>query len=296
MRIALVGAGGQLASDLLPLLPVDAVPLSHNEIELTDPDSVARALERVDPDVVINTAAYNLVDQAEDEPAVALSVNAIGARHLALACRDRHCTMVHLSSDYVFGLDAERRRPYREDDCPGPVSVYGTSKLAGELFVRSLCPKHVIVRTCGLYGLAGSRGKGGNFVETMLRLSRRVDGSEPAMAQNLQVVDDQCCTPSATLDVARAVAFLASTDQYGLYHVTNSGSCTWFELAREIFRLEKIDVAIAPITSAEFGARAARPAYSVLACDRYERLGGAPLPPWREALASYLEQRRQAPS
>lgn len=291
MHIALVGAGGQLATDLLPLLPPDTAALPHREIELTDLESVTRALDKAEADVVINTAAYNLVDQAEDEPAAAFEVNALGARNLALACRDRDATLVHLSTDYVFGLDADRREPYAEDDCPGPVSVYGTSKLAGELLVRSICPKHLIVRTCGLYGLAGSRGKGGNFIETMLRLGKRAAGSRAATAQNLQVVDDQTCTPSSTLDVARAVAFLADCDQYGVYHATNADACTWYELAREIFHLAGLDVGVTPITSEQFAARARRPPYSTLACTRYLILGGPPLPPWREALASYLKRR-----
>ena len=292
MRIALVGAGGQLASDLLPLLPDDTVALRHAQIELTDAESVKRALETADPDMVINTAAYNLVDQAEDEPETAFSVNGLGTRNLALACSDRDCTLVHLSTDYVYGHDADRRKPYLEDECPGPVNVYGTSKLAGELFVRSLCPKHVVVRTCGLYGVAGSRGKGGNFIETMLRLAKRVGSENSSIVKALQVVSDQRCTPSFTVDVARAVAYLASTDGYGVYHVTNTGCCTWNELAHEIFRLEEIDVEVSPITSDEFGARARRPAYSVLACDRYRSVGGPPLPPWQEALATYLSKRR----
>lgn len=293
MHIALVGAGGQLATDLLPLLPPETVTLTHADMELTDPDSVSRALVAADPEVVINTAAYNLVDQAEDDALAAFATNALGTRHLALACHERDCTLVHLSTDYVFGLEADRREPYGEDDCPGPVSVYGTSKLAGEQFVRSLCPKHIVVRTCGLYGHAGSRGKGGNFIETMLRLARRADATDATAARNLRVVDDQYCTPSATADVARAVAFLATTDEYGVYHVTNSGSCTWFQLAREIFRIEGIDVEVSPITSEEFGARARRPSYSVLACRRYERLGGPQMPPWREAVAAYLATRGQ---
>ena len=140
------------------------------------------------PDVVVNCAAYNFVDKAESEPDAAFAVNAWGVRDLARVCRDLDCVLVHFSTDYVFGLDSGRARPYAETDAPGPVSVYGLSKLAGEYLVRALCPRHFVIRTCGLYGVWGSGGKGGNFVETMLRVA--------GQGKPLRVVDDQICTPS----------------------------------------------------------------------------------------------------
>src|SRR5205085_9848553 len=179
--------------------------------------------------VVINCAAYNLVDRAEDEPDAAFAVNAWAVRELATACNELGSVLVHFSTDHVFGLDAARRTPYAEDDPPGPVNVYGLSKLSGEYLVRALCPRHFIVRTCGLYGIWGSGGKGGNFVETMLRLARE--------GKPLRVVDDQECTPSYTVDIATATAALIATDRYGLYHLTNSGSCSWYDFARAIFGL-----------------------------------------------------------
>jgi dTDP-4-dehydrorhamnose reductase len=327
MRITVIGAGGQLAHDLLPLLQAETAALTHADIELASADSIARALDATQPDVVINTAAYNQVDKAEDEPDEAFRVNALGVRKLAEACARRECKLVHLSSDYVFGLDRSRRQPYRESDCPGPVSAYGLSKLAGELFVRSICPTHLVVRTCGLYGLAGSRGKGGNFIKTMLRLAReRTTAGGAANLPPIRVVNDQACTPSFTRHVARAVAFLSTKvafhsskfghvitveltmreasiirptqqaaiqaihSEQGIFHVTNSGSCTWYELACEVFRIRGIRVPVVPISSAEFGARAERPAYSVLDCSRYHALGGPPMLDWRDAVVEYLAE------
>lgn len=283
MTVAVIGAAGQLGQDLCPLLEPGVVRLTHADVELTDGQSVLRALQAANARTVVNLAAYNLVDHAEDDPLAALAVNALGVRNLASACGDLNCRLVHVSTDYVFGLDADRNKPYGEDDCPGPVSVYGTSKLAGELFVRSLCPDHLVVRTCGLYGHAGARGKGGNFVQTMLRLA----GERP----ELRIVNDQTCTPSFTLDVAQGIAPLIAQSASGLVHLTNAGGCTWYEFACEIFRLAAVDVKATPITSAEFGAKARRPGYSVLSNAKYASLTGSPLRHWTEALKDYLKRR-----
>jgi dTDP-4-dehydrorhamnose reductase len=282
MRIALIGAGGQLGTDLRASLDGDVVSLGHEEIEITDASSVERALSKIGPDRVINAAAYNLVDQAEQEPEVAYAVNACGPRHLARYCAARDVVLLHVSTDYVFGLDGGRSVPYRESEAPGPLGAYAISKLAGEFFVRSQCPRHFVVRTCGLYGHAGARGRG-NFVETMLRLS--------AERGELTVVDDQHCTPTATADLARALAALIKTDAYGLYHATNSGSTTWCGLAREIVRWTNRDVTVRPITSAEFGAPSRRPGYSVLDNSKLTATIGFELPPWEDALTRYLERR-----
>src|SRR5439155_18642015 len=150
-------------------------------------------------------------------------------RALADICRDLRCTLVHFSTNYVFGLDDSRTSPYQEADAPGPISVYGLSKLAGEYCVRWLCPEHLIIRTCGLYGVWGSGGKGGNFVETMLRFA----GEQ----KPLHVVADQVCTPSYTVDVAEATVRLLAAGCRGIYHVTNAGSCSWHEFAAAIFEL-----------------------------------------------------------
>ncbi|NOX56332.1 MAG: dTDP-4-dehydrorhamnose reductase [Planctomycetes bacterium] len=284
MRVAVIGALGQLGTDLCHKLGDEAVPLTHDDVELTEPDSIRRALDRAAPEYVVNTAAYNLVDRAEDEPERAYAVNALGARNLATVCADRDVPLVHVSTDHVFGLDRDRTKPYRESDAPGPVSVYGVSKLAGEYFVRSLCKRHFVVRTCGLYGKAGLSGRGkGNFVETMLRLGRE--------RPEVRVVDDQRCTPTATVDLAHAIVRLMQTDAYGLYHVTNAGDVTWFEFATEIFRLAGFETRVVPVRSDEFGAKARRPAYSVLDCEKLRAVTGFKLRSWRDALSEYLSRR-----
>lgn len=291
MRIALIGSSGQLGSDLLPRLQSaghDVVALKHADIELTDETSV-RQLESHSPDLVINAAAYNLVDKAEEEPTVAFAVNALGPRTLARLCELWGCRLLHVSSDYVFGAAPPAiPQPYSETAAPTPTSAYAVSKLSGEYFVMAECSRSFVVRTCGLYGLAALRGAGkGNFVETMLRLGRD--------RKQLRVVDDQCCTPTSTADLADSLAKLIATDAFGLYHATNSGSMTWAEFAREIFRLAKLDVEVQPITTSEFGAKARRPAYSVLDSNKLASVLGSPSPDWHDALARYLSSRSTSP-
>jgi dTDP-4-dehydrorhamnose reductase len=285
LRYAVLGAAGQLGRDLCPQLPGEVVPLTREHADLTRPDALQTTLAALRPDVVINCAAYNFVDRAEAEPEAAFAVNAWGVRQLALACRDLDCFLVHFSTDYVFGLDEGRSTPYREDDAPGPVGVYGLSKLAGEYLVRALCPRHVVVRTCGLYGVWGSGGKGGNFVETMLRVA--------GQGKPLRVVADQVCTPSYAADVAEATTALIQAGRPGLYHVTNAGACSWHEFAAAIFELAGVKADLTAITSAEYGAAARRPTYSVLARAAGDARGLPPLRPWRDALAAYLHERRQ---
>ena len=284
MRAAVIGAAGQLGRDLCAQLGPQAVALTHPEVELTSHESLVDALGELSPDVVINAAAFNRVDEAEERPSEAFAVNALGVRELSLVCRELDCVLVHFSTDYVFGLEQDRRQPYCESSVPGPLSVYGLSKLAGEYFVRSICPRHFVVRTCGLYGLHGAGGKGRNFVETMLRIG-------PERGQ-IRVVHDQTCTPTYTLDLAQAACQLISSDAYGLYHWTNAGSCTWYEFACEIFRQAGVSVDCVPITSEQYGARAARPKYSVLDTSLFASLGFGPLRPWNEALHAYMEVRQ----
>jgi dTDP-4-dehydrorhamnose reductase len=279
VKYAVIGSAGQLGRDLVPRLPGDVVPLTREHADLTRPDLLRSTLTAQRPDVVVNCAAYNLVDRAEAEPEDAFAVNAWGVRNLAAICRDLGCGLVHFSTDYVFGLDEARRTVYAETDAPGPVSVYGLSKLAGEYIVRALCPRHFVIRTCGLYGVWGSGGKGGNFVETMLRLAGE--------GKRLPVVTDQVCTPSYTVDVATGAAALIGTERFGLYHLTNAGATTWFEFARTIFEMSGMKADLVETTSAALARPARRPSYSVLA--------GAlpPLRPWRAALSAYLEERKR---
>jgi dTDP-4-dehydrorhamnose reductase len=274
MKCLVLGANGQLGRDLLRLLPVPVIGVGRDRADLTSPESLRRVLDEERPDTVINCAAYNFVDRAESEPMQAFAVNSIGVRELAKLCGLRDIRLVHLSTDYVFGFDVARRQPYSESDLPGPINVYGTSKLAGEEFVACHCPRHLIIRTCGLYG-----------VETMLRLAEA--------GQTIRVVTDEICAPTYTADLAQAIVALISSDASGLLHLTSSGFCSRFEFAAEIFRQAGLSPTLVPVTSAEFGAAARRPVYAVLSNTRYISLGFDPLPTWQDALSRYLEERRK---
>jgi dTDP-4-dehydrorhamnose reductase len=285
IRYLVLGARGQLGRDLCPRLPGEVIGVGRDRADLTQPHTLQAILKEAQPQVVINCAAYNFVDRAESESDAAFAVNAFGVRALAEACAKQDATLVHFSSDYVFGLKSRHVGPWKVRDAPGPINVYGSSKLAGEYFVRAICPKHFIIRTCGLYGVWGAGGKGSNLVETMLRLQKS--------GKPLRVVCDQLCTPTYTADLAEAVVKLIGTDKFGLYHLTNSGSCSWHEFALRIFVLAGITVTIEPISSAEYGAAARRPSYSVLDQRSYCKLGFPALRPWPEALAVYLQERTQ---
>ncbi len=234
--------------------------------------------------MVVNCAAYNFVDKAETEPDSAMRINAWGLKELAQWCKAKGKYLVHFSTDYVFGLDSQRNKPYEENDKPGPVSNYGISKLAGEYVVSANCPNHLLIRTCGLYGVWGSGGKGGNFVETMLRVA--------AQGKPLKIVSDQYCTPTYTKDLARTSALLIKSNAQGLLHLTNQESCSWYEFARTIFELSQIEASISPISSKDYNAPAARPGYSVMQSARFKELGLSPLRSWKLALEEYLQERK----
>lgn len=258
MKIVLIGADGQLGTDLLKLLQEKhnkiIVPLYFPDFDITKPYEAEKILTNIKPEIIINTAAYNLVDEAEVKPLAPFRINAIAVRDLAVICRNIGSTLVHFSTDYVFS--GEKKSPYIEEDTPKPISVYGVSKLAGELFIQSILKKYFIVRTCGLYGVAGCWGKGTNFVDTMISKERKGDG--------LKVVNDQWITPTSTWELAGKVGELCEKDFYGIYHLTNEGYCTWFEFAVAIFSLLKINSKILPVASDSFGSKARRPVYSVL--------------------------------
>jgi dTDP-4-dehydrorhamnose reductase len=284
MKIGLIGAAGQLAADLLIKLDGhDVHSMTRSEIDICRPESIEAALHPHEFDVIINTAAYNLVDKAESEPLAAFEVNGAGVANLARYVGTRGWRLIHFSTDYVFGQDESRSIPWSESDLPGPSCIYGISKLAGEHAVLAYAQNSLVLRTCGLYGHKGSRGKGGNFVETMLKLA---DSGKP-----LRIVGNQFCTPSFTNDIADATRLLLHTNAQGILNLTNDGSCSWCEFARAIFELAGKKVDLTAITSEEFGAPARRPAYSVLSLNQLERLGLPKMPHWRDAVERYLKNR-----
>jgi dTDP-4-dehydrorhamnose reductase len=282
MTMLLIGADGQLGSELRQAFSdCDLVPLTHAEFDLTDRTQVRDVLHKYGPHMILNTAAYHRVDECEDYPERAFAVNAIAVRDLAIAAREVGAVLVHFSTDYVF--DGKKQTPYQEGDPSGPLSVYATSKLAGEYFIKATLPQHFVIRTCGLYGPAGRRSKTENFVETMLRLA--ADGRE------IRVVGDQIVTPTSANELACKIRQLVETDAYGLYHVTNNGECSWYQFAKTIFELSGIQANLHNTTSVAYGARAVRPAYSVLDNANLQSLGLDDLSDWRKALEVYLRDR-----
>lgn len=285
MRILLIGAAGQLAQDLLPVLQERGHAVTatrHEQLEICSAEAVCQTVAEVRPECIINTAAFHRVDDCEEQAEKAFAVNVLGVRNLAQAAEEAEAALAHFSTDYVFG--GEKRTPYTESDLPRPLSIYAMSKLAGEFAARRYCSRHFVIRTCGLYGPGGSRSKGGNFVETMLRLA--------GQGKTLRVVSDQIVTPTATADLAERLLPLIESQRYGLYHMSSAGECSWYEFAAEVFRLAGVSADLQPTDSKSFGAKARRPGYSVLDNCAMRAAGIAEFRPWKEALAEYMRRRR----
>lgn len=259
----------------------ETIGLSHSEIDVTDRERVFEMLDRHKPELVVNTAAFHNVDLCETEPERAFQVNALGALYVADACSKMNAALMFISTDYVFAGDLGR--PYTEAEPPAPLIVYGVSKVAGEQLIRARLDQHYIVRTSGLYGEAGSGGKGGNFVQRMLELGRS--------GKDLRVVDDQVLSPTFTADLAQKLLEVTRTRRYGTYHVTNGGSCSWYQFTEKIFSMTGVNASLSPTTTAEFGAKARRPAYTVLRNDALADAALEPLREWPAALAEYLQRK-----
>jgi dTDP-4-dehydrorhamnose reductase len=284
-RLALVGASGMLAGMVQRLAPknYDIAPLDLPDFDLADRVGVLSAMEKIRPDVIVNCAAYTNVDGCESNEEVALLVNGAGPGYLAEAAIELGATLVHVSTDYVF--DGTKKSPYTEDDTVNPKSAYGRTKLQGErAILDSGLAKFFIVRTSWLYGPGGK-----NFVETILRLAQE--------REELRVVADQFGTPTYTEDLAAAIFRLLPTKNFGIYHVSGQGECSWYEFACEIVaqyvrRGGQVMVKkIVPITTVEYPLPAIRPAYSVFSKGKYEATVGVSLPSWRVSLARYFDSR-----
>lgn len=284
MRVLILGGGGQLATELIHVLNGhEHLALPHDRADICDAAQIERYAREFRPDCIVNTAAYHRVDECEDEISRSFQVNAIALRTLARLASDLGAMLVHFSTDYVF--DGAQRHPYRETDVPRPLSIYGMSKFAGEQIVSRYAERYLLIRSCGLYGHVGSRSKGGNFVETMLRLARE--------GRTIRVVEDQVATPTSVRDLVSSLVPLLGARRFGLFHVTNAGSCSWFEFAQEIFHLSGLKARLQPVSSAEFRAKARRPPYSVLDNAALRDAGFPELPSWKQALSAYLRERPQ---
>ncbi|MGB7533066.1 MAG: NAD(P)-dependent oxidoreductase [Halobacteriota archaeon] len=303
MKVAIIGANGQLGSDLVEVFGEDAIPLTHRDLDVSNPESL-KILNELKPEVIINTAAYVRVDDAEVEVEKAFQVNAIGALNIAKVCNEINAVNVYISTDYVF--DGAKGEPYDEDDVPNPINVYGLSKYTGEIFTRnfSLCgapphdpaspvralkktlpKKYYVIRSSSLYGKAGARGKGGNFVEFMIQKARS--------GEELKVVDDQFMSPTYTKDAAVMLKrFLAIKPAFGIYHIVNEGYCSWYDFTKEIFSIMGWDaqIQITPIKSSELKRLARRPVFSALQNKKIREVG-LEMRDWREALKDYLVEK-----
>ena len=280
MSVLVIGATGQLGQDLMRLYGDEAVALNHQEIDVTDGIGVSAIIRSLQPSWVINTAAFHNVDTCELNPTLAFAVNATGASNVARAAAEIGAGVVFYSTDYVFGgVERDRDQPHTESATPDPLNVYGVSKWAGEQLVMQSNPRHIVIRSAGLYGTATSR-KGWTFPELMVAKARN-EGI-------LRVVTDQTLSPTNTTDLARTTKGLIDADASGLFHITNDGECSWFEFAEAAVQLAGVPVEMERTVSTRQPRRAYRPPYSAMTSERLAATGVPPLRPWREALADYL--------
>ena len=278
MKVVVLGSKGMLAQDLIPLLKEEHETLSfdQDEVDITDKERVIELVGSTKPDLVINCAAYNQVDQAETDRKKAFRVNGNGVHHAAVACREFGSVLCHFSTDYVF--DGESTRPYRPDDEPSPISVYGASKWEGEVFLHAILDRYYLIRTSSLYGQNGP-----NFVYTILRIAQD--------NELLRVVHDQIMSPTWTVNLSQGVMALIGSGNFGTYHLTDrtDGGISWFEFAKEILKLKGLNNQIEPTTSEEFKRPAKRPAYSVLDITRFTRRSGYEPMHWQDSLKRFVE-------
>lgn len=283
-KILLLGANGQLGSDVVKVFSgsknISLLPFYRKNIDVEEIDSIRSKLEKCsDVDYIINCISYHKTDECEDFAEKSFKVNSTAVLEMAKFCLEKDIVFFHISTDYVF--DGIKREPYKEDDCPNPLNVYGNSKLAGEFFIKNYCKKYFILRVSSLFGVAGSSGKGGNFIETMIRFAKE--------KRPLKVIDNQFMSPTHTIDVARAIKKIIDDDieDYGIYHACNSDFCSWYEFTKTIFELTSIDADLSKTSYEEYNTKAKRPKYSVMGNSKISKY--YKMPEWKEALKEYLK-------
>lgn len=276
MKVFVTGVKGQLGYDVVKELEsrgMEAVGVDIDEMDITDADSVDKVIKAAAPDAVIHCAAYTAVDAAEDNEELCRKVNADGPKNIAKVCKELDIKMIQISTDYVFNGQGER--PWEPDDEADPQSVYGQTKYEGELAVKELLDKYFIVRIAWVFGVNGK-----NFVKTMLNLAKTRD--------TLTVVNDQFGSPTYTEDLAKLLVDMVQSDKYGTYHATNEGICSWYEFACAIFKEAGIEMTVLPVSSAEYAAKAKRPANSRMSKEKLTENGFEKLPTWQDALKRYI--------
>lgn len=278
MIILVTGSNGQLGHDVIKLLENSehrVYGYDRKLMDITDEKAVFREVTKIKPDVIVHCAAYTNVDGAEKDQDGAYAVNTLGTKYLAMAAKEVDAKMVYVSTDYVF--DGEAKEPYEVDSPTNPIGVYGKTKLGGEKAVKEILDKYYIVRTAWVFGKNGK-----NFVKTMLRLGKE--------RGEIGVVADQYGSPTYTIDLAKFIIELIQTDKYGLYHATNSGTCSWYEFAVEIFKQAGLNVKVNPLTTEQYPTPAKRPKFSVLSKKKIAEEGFTPLQHWQDALNTYLKE------
>lgn len=276
MKVMIIGSEGMLGHDLVDILSAEhQVSITTiDTLDITDIHKTIETVKNINPDVVIHAAAFTDVDGSETKADLAYQVNVIGTRNVAVACQKADSALVYICTDYVF--DGTKGSSYQEYDQTNPLSVYGKTKLLGEVYIRDLLNKFYIVRTSWLYGYHGP-----NFVTTMLKLAETHD--------SLSVVGDQIGSPTYTVDLAKAIAELIEKPAYGIYHITNSEHCSWFEYAQLIFKIAGKEMDLTPVTTEEFGSPAPRPKYSVLENYNWKMEGFSKIRSYKEALQEYMD-------
>jgi dTDP-4-dehydrorhamnose reductase len=283
MKLAVIGANGQLGTDLVEVLSTEheVIELNHADIEITSIDSVKNVLSSIKADVVLNTAAYHIVPEAEKFPEKAFLINGVGPLNLAKVCQDLNIPLVHYSTDYVF--DGEKQKPYTEDDRPNPLSVYANTKLTGEYFALNYSDKSYVIRVSGIYGKVPCRAKGGNFVTTMIKLAKE--------KPEVRVVNDEVLTPTPTYWIAKNTAELIKTNAFGLYHMSCQGEVSWYEFAKVIWETLGLKTPLYSASVKDFPLAVKRPFYSVLENKNLKKFGIDIMPEWKEALKQFLKHR-----
>lgn len=285
-RVAIFGSAGQLGVELVRTFAERSytlLRLSRAELDVVDQTAVERQLASFQPEIVINAAAYNMVDVAEKEPKAAFEVNALAVRNMAIACRQLDARFVHFSTDYVF--DGTAGRPYRETDAVHPLGAYGVSKLAGEWYAQAYLEAPLIIRTCGVFGPGGLHTARGNFIETMLRLGRG--------QQTIRVVEDHVASPTYAPALAGRTLAMLDKGLSGIYHLGGGTALSWYEFARLIFRHAGMNPELRPTNEREYRTPARRPRFSALSNEKMEAAGIEPMPPLEEALADYFRRRQR---
>ena len=282
MRVLVTGAKGQLGTDVMAELKsnnIEAVGIDREELDIVDAKACEEFFDKANAekriDAVIHCAAYTAVDKAEDEQELSYNINALGTKNIATACKKFDMKLMYISTDYVFNGQGER--PWEPDDERQPLNVYGKTKYEGELFVEEIAKKYFIVRLAWVFGIAGN-----NFIKTMLKLAKERD--------SLTVVDDQIGSPTYTADLSKLLVSMIQTDKYGRYHATNEGYCSWYEFAKEIFKVAGVTINVAPVDSSAYPAKAKRPANSRMEKKKLDEMGFKRLQSWQDATRRYIEE------